>query len=116
MMLLNPINPGATTSLFSAYLPAAQSVQVLSPLLEYVPAAQSKHALMPSLEYVPAAQARHAEAPTVAEYLPLAHGTQSVGASLPSVGRYLPGTQSRQEVVPRSTEDVTIAEEQGQSL
>jgi hypothetical protein len=59
-------------------------VQVLWPSLEYVPTAQSRHADTldaPSVaRYVPAAQGRHAEAPTVAEYLPVAHIMQAVDA------------------------------------
>jgi hypothetical protein len=45
------------------YVPASQSVQVLSPPLEYVPAAQSMQVLFE-------------EAPTVSEYEPGAQATQ----------------------------------------
>jgi hypothetical protein len=101
------------------YLPTPHRWHALVPVTsEYFPAPQSKHADAldaPSVaRYLPAAQALQVLvllAPIVVEYVPVGHSTQSVAASWPSVSRYLPAAQSRQEVVPNSTEDVTIAED-----
>ena len=90
-----PVNPGLHTLPLFAVDPATDcesarqfkhELSAAAPVdAEYLPAAHSKHADAldaPSVaRYVPAAQARHAEAPTVAEYLPVAHIMQAVDAS-----------------------------------
>ncbi len=110
--------PAPTTAL---YFPAAHAMHV-PPLGPVCPRAQrqAETAVCPVADVTEfSGQVAHelsAAAPVDAEYLPAAHVTQSDDSSLPAVVRYVPAAQSRQEVVPHSTEDVTIAEEQAQSL
>ena len=84
------------------YLPTPQRWHALVPVaLEYVPAAQSVQVLSPPLEYVPAAQSMQVlfeEAPTVSENVPAAQATQVLAAEAPTAEEtaeeYLPATHS----------------------
>jgi hypothetical protein len=119
--VLTPQLVHATEPVASLNFPAPHAVHV-PPSVPVCPRAQrqAETAVCPVSDVTEfAGQVEHelsAAAPVTAEYLPEAHVTQSDDSSLPAVVRYVPAAQSRQEVVPHSTEDVTIAEEQAQSL